>query len=501
MLNITSTGLLFFLNTLIGLWITPFLINRLGVEVYGMIPLANQITGYLSLMTIALTGAVGRFLSIEIIKQNYDNANQVFNTTFFLSVAISLVLLPFIAILIFLLPKLINIPKGHDIEIQLLFAAIFLTFIISFLQTGFLVSSWALNRFDLRNSAFAGGKIVQVIILILYFKYFQPNIWYFSVSLLISTIFSFILNIIIWRKLTPGFILSIDFFEPKLFIELLTMGKWFILEQVGTIFLLSMDLLLVNKLISPTAGGHYGSLLIIPFTIRNFFVTVLGVISPIQMNYFTQNNLIQLQKISAYSVRMISIALAFIVGVICVYSKNILTIWLGPEFEFLWPILVLLVFPLFLTLPFQTLFQLQIAFNKVKVPAIITLTFGILNVVLIYLSTVKLNLDLFGIALACGITYSSRKLFFSTTYAAKIQNLPLGHYIYQLIPGLFFLILVVVISSGISIIIPVTNIFSLVFVILISALLSLLIGFITIFQNDFSLLKSIFVTEPKSINF
>ena len=74
--NAVTNFLLFIVSTLLGLWFTPFLIKNLGVEVYGLVPLANSITNYLSLITLSINGGVGRFLAIELENKESNEANK-----------------------------------------------------------------------------------------------------------------------------------------------------------------------------------------------------------------------------------------------------------------------------------------------------------------------------------------------------------------------------------------------------------------------------------------
>ncbi|MDH5561926.1 MAG: hypothetical protein OEY59_13835, partial [Deltaproteobacteria bacterium] len=44
--NILFNGISFIFSVLIGFWYTPFLLSRLGSELFGFIPLANSVTSY-----------------------------------------------------------------------------------------------------------------------------------------------------------------------------------------------------------------------------------------------------------------------------------------------------------------------------------------------------------------------------------------------------------------------------------------------------------------------
>jgi len=93
-INIFSNLTLYGFSLIIGLWFTPYLIKNLSVAVYGLIPLATSVISYLSLITLSINGAVGRFLTIDIQKKNFEEANVTFNTALVGLIFIAAVTLP-----------------------------------------------------------------------------------------------------------------------------------------------------------------------------------------------------------------------------------------------------------------------------------------------------------------------------------------------------------------------------------------------------------------------
>ena len=66
------------MSFLISFFLSPYITKALGVEANGFVTLANQFVGYISLITIALTSMASRFISINIFKKNYEEANRYF---------------------------------------------------------------------------------------------------------------------------------------------------------------------------------------------------------------------------------------------------------------------------------------------------------------------------------------------------------------------------------------------------------------------------------------
>ena len=62
----------FMISILISMCITPFIINSLGAESYGFIPLTQHIVSYMTVITIALNSMSGRFFTIALKSGDKD---------------------------------------------------------------------------------------------------------------------------------------------------------------------------------------------------------------------------------------------------------------------------------------------------------------------------------------------------------------------------------------------------------------------------------------------
>jgi len=81
--NVLANLAYFVFNAGLQLWFTRYLIDNLGVATYGLVPLATNMTNYMAILTVALSGSVGRFLTIDLARGDVETANKTFNTSLF----------------------------------------------------------------------------------------------------------------------------------------------------------------------------------------------------------------------------------------------------------------------------------------------------------------------------------------------------------------------------------------------------------------------------------
>jgi membrane protein EpsK len=69
-------------NIAIGLYYTPYLVSKLGIVAYGLLPLALIINQYISVITGSLTSSFSIFYSIAVQREEYNKASEVISTSF-----------------------------------------------------------------------------------------------------------------------------------------------------------------------------------------------------------------------------------------------------------------------------------------------------------------------------------------------------------------------------------------------------------------------------------
>lgn len=421
--NLLGNGGVFVLNILIGLWYTPYLIRNLGVAAYGLVPLANSLTSYLSLINLSINGAAGRFLTLDLEREDFTSANRTFNTVLVGNTALAALTLPFVVGLVLLSPRWFDIPPGHERHAQWLFAATLFSYLITMVQSSFSVSSWARNRFDLRNAVIAVDRITRVGIVVAAFSFVQPSLWHVGLGFLGASAIGFAGDWLLWRRLTPQLHIQPTNFDRSRVRELFGMGGWLVIDQMGTLLFLKIDLVLANILLGAEIAGGYGSILLFSTMLRQLAQTVSTVLAPTILAKYAQGDKQAVKRISQQAVKFIGLALALPVGLLCGLSQPLLGLWLGPEFESLSSLLVVLTATLAINLSAQPLFSVNMAFKKVRLPGIATLVTGVANAGLAIV-LIELGWGAIGIAAAGAITLTLKNLLFMPLYTAAIQKLP-----------------------------------------------------------------------------
>ena len=179
-----------------------------------------------------------------------------------------------------------------------------------------------------------------------------------------------------------------------------SMGSWLSINYVGGVLFLAIDLLIVNRMFGPTAGGRYAAALQWSNLLRTIATVAVGVFVPTILYYYANHNIEQLTIYSRRAVKLVGLIVALPIGLVCGLSRPLLTTWLGPDFADLSWLLVLMTLHMAITLPEGPLYSIFTAANRVRIPAIVTIVLGLGNLGLAIFLAGPMGWGLFGVAAA-----------------------------------------------------------------------------------------------------
>jgi membrane protein EpsK len=423
-LNLIANLFNLLLSIILGIVIVPYLIRKLGIESYGLIPLTNYFIQYLSLVSLAINSAVGRYLAIALERSEYLKANNIFNTAFKANLVIATMLGLLCIPIIIYLDKIVSFPPGMQFQVQYLFSCGFISFIIGLVFSTFGVSGWCRNRFDLINAVNILRQGVYLSLLLVLLSYIRSDLISVGNALVISAFFASLANYFLSRFLLPNLEIRRGCFDWSVLKNLFSSSSWITINLLGSILYLRIDLLIVNKVFGPVANGEYASVLQWSTVLRMLGSAISSVFGPPFAFLYAKNQGEELLQYARKTIRYFGLILALPIGLICGFSKPLLALWLGPEFAKLSSLLILLTIHLCINIAVYPLFELQTSMLKVKLPGLVTLMMGIMNFLLALFLATHTNLGIYGVALAGAIMLTLKNFFFTPIYGALILGKP-----------------------------------------------------------------------------
>lgn len=421
-----------------AVWLTPYLVNHLGAAAYGLVPIAELFTQYVSIITANLSGAVNRFLVVELQKKN-GSPNVIFNSSLSLYVALVLIQIPIFYFGIRYADRLFTIPSELRTDALLLLGWSAGGFLLSLISGVFGVSLYSKNRLDISSTIHLARLLLRLALIVVLFSVWGPKLRYIGYIDFMLNVLMTMCSIYYWRKFTPELFISPRQVDWKILSPVFGMSVWTIINQLGALLYLRSDIWIINRFISPVIAGQYAAILVAANFIRQLGLLFSGQFGPVSMSYWAKGEMIEMRRLLVLSVKVLSVGLALPAAFMCIYGDRVLGLWLGPDFAKFSLLLVVLCIHLPINASVFPLFQLQTASNSVQVPALVTFTMGIVNVAVSYWLGVRLGMGALGVALATAMVLVLKNTLFTPLYGAYILEIPAFTFIKPLFSGILMM--------------------------------------------------------------
>lgn len=482
--NLISNIVFFIISLFIGLAIVPFFLDTLGAAAYALIPLATSITSYVVIIIDAVNTSVMRYLALDLQSGDKNASLCTFNSSLFGTLAISLLMIPVIIVIAGASPLVFDTGSETYGDVFLLFFFIFLAAVIRFLGNPFMVTLFSYNRLDFRNYVNITYVSLQFVLTLTIFILLNPSLPLLGISYIISSLVSVFLSIILSRKVCPELTISISHVSKKRSFEMMKTSGWAVINKIGALLRLQISIIVVNIL--------FGAIAETEFSLAFTWFTLLTTISAVLINVFipqlyafcSKNDTKGLIQFSKTIVRLVSEILILPLGLVCIFTPQLLSIWVGEEYAFLTPLVWIIILPLLIRTPGNIIYPLIIAYNKIHIAAIVSISVGILNLVLSISIPLVMNNGYYGVAYAWFIS-TVLEAVICLAYMAYVLRVPLRTYLVSALPSICCYLILMVIGYCINIIFyPQPQIFSLALCGGLISIIYLFLLFTFIFNKD-----------------
>jgi O-antigen/teichoic acid export membrane protein len=435
-INVVANVINIFLQVLVTIWLTRYLIGILGVAAFGVIALTGVLMGYLDILATGIFSTVSRYMTIEIRQEDFATANTTFNTAFLGQLAVTTGLVVFALAFSPYFSAVFNLPARAESDSQLLFLCVAFAFLLTMMSNLFSVSSFAYSRFVRSNAVNILALTVRISVILLLYSSFAAQMWYFGAAAIAAALITLTGQISLWRKLTPALHIHWRWFNTDRLRALFYFGVWTVVGGIGTMLLGRTDLIVVNAMFGPAATGAYATIAQLSMLFDCLSTSFVSVIRPMVLEKFAFSDMNGLRSVTSFSVKLLGIGLSLPVGILCGLAPLVLSTWLGNEFESLSRLMVIFMCHLGVNFSVRPMLDVANAMNKVKWPAIYNLGFGSMTVITSVAVAKYTGWGYEGVALVGALTWTLKNAIVIPVYTARILNAKWHCFFPDMLPGI-----------------------------------------------------------------
>lgn len=388
------SGIASVLNFLITMSVTPLVTNSLGTEAYGYITIVNNFISYATILTLALNSYATRYISVDYHKGDLNAANLYYNTVLKTNLISGMIILLIIFGITMNLDHIIVIPIALVRDVKILFVCMFLNFYFLLIGNTFLVSGYISNKLYIAGKNRVFGYLLELFLIIGCFKFFKPRVWYVGVGYFAYAVVIFITSYILVRKFTPALKMKKSFFSWLSVKKLVVAGVWNSINQLGNTLNSGLDLLISNIMLTPLIMGQLSIAKTIGGILCILYQLVSQAFQPMLLKEYASgknDSLIEKFKIAMQISGLIS-GTVFVGFVIL--GKKFYALWIpNQDISYIYNLTVITLVSYVLEGIVGPLYYIYTLTIKNKIPCIITLIGGIVNVFSMYILLRFTNLE------------------------------------------------------------------------------------------------------------
>lgn len=420
--NVASNVAFMLINFIMGIVLVPFYIRELGVAAYAIIPVATSITSYIVLMSDSLTSTVSRYLTIDI-RTDISSAQRTFNTAIVGFTWIVMAAVPVIAVIAFISPTIFDIATNSAISVQLLFLFILGAILISVWSNNFITAVYSRNRIDLMNSVKITQVALQIVLVVFFFTCVSRSVEYVGLAYFIAAIVYSILGYLMARHVCPELRISRGMFDITRLREMMSVGGWSLINSLGNLLFIQTSLLIVNIMLGAESGGYFGVIITVISAVSSLVDTLATIFAPVIYQMYSEGRYDAMCKVSRMAVKIVGLIMSMPIAFLCIYSGPVLTLWVGQEYAFLSDVVWATMFVMIGIGAISPAYSLTMVHLKVKVPGLITLTMGVVNVVITVMVVQFTDWGLVGVGATWSVTMFIKNCIINPWYIARVSEM------------------------------------------------------------------------------
>ena len=424
--NVGSSWSALATNVAVGIFLSPFILHRLGDAAFGVWVLIFSVTGYYGLFDLGIRSSIVRYVSKYTATGDREKLAQFVNTALFTYTSIGAVSMVLTALLSSYVERVFKVPPEMHSQARLLLLMVGASVSVGFplgVAGGMLEG---LQRFYILNWTSIGATLARAA-LIVYFL----NRGYGLITLALLTVslpvVSSILRGFVVLRLCP-MPLGLKYVDRASFRHMVNYGGTTFLVIVAARLRFRTDELVLGTMMSTIAVTWFNIGARIVDYSQEFVTSLSQIFVPMASQSEATGNLDRVRKIYLAGNRACAFLILPVTAILIVFGKHIIRIWVGARYvPHSYPVLVVMIIPFALMLSQAASGRVLFGLGKHRILATVTVIEGVANLILSIALVPQLGIV--GDALGTAIPLSFTCLWFLPRHLKKQIGVPVGTFL------------------------------------------------------------------------
>lgn len=370
------------LNTVVGFLFTPLLISFLGKDQYGLYQLVGSLIAYLNIMDLGLSNTTTRYYSGYKAVNDETSAENILALSGILYAGVSLlIVIAGLVLFHYCIPLYYHTLSAEDIVlVRNMFYVLLLNLAVVIPSNVFTAIINAHQKFIFARGLVLFTTLFRPLSVVAFLSVFNSVMTVVIVQTLFNIFVALLSVWYVFSKLKVKF--KLHYWNAKLVKEILTFSFFICIPGIISIAYWKTGQVILGAVVGAGAVAVYATAIQIAQGYMALSSSMSGVFLPqlsainAKTDDMTEINAIFLKTSRLQYYLMSYIFLGFVL-----YGRSFVNLWVGPEFEQVYPYSLILMAGLFVCLVQSTAVPIVQAKNKHAFRAVLYAVLGVINII------------------------------------------------------------------------------------------------------------------------
>jgi O-antigen/teichoic acid export membrane protein len=425
--NVGSSWFGLAVNMLVGFFVSPFILHRLGDEAFGLWVLTFSVTGYYGLFDLGIRSSIIKHVAHYTATKDDDGLARTINTSLFTYSCVALVLLLATFAGSAYVDRLFHVSPDFLRTARLLFLMVGSAIALGFPLGVFGGVLEGLQKFYWLNLTQAASTLLRALLIVIALNHGQGLVTVALITVALPLIAACLYILAVRRFIAVH--LRRKFVDLSCFRQLMGYGSITFIIIVAEQLRFQTDAVIIGVFLSASAITAFS----IGSKLADYAVgpvhNMADIFLPMASHFEATQNTSQLRRIFLEGNRVCGFIMFPICVTLLILGKSLIGVWVGSKYVPSYVILVLLLVP-------KSLYRAQAASNRVlfgmarhRPLAVVAVAEGVTNLIL-SIALIR-PLGIVGDAVGTAVPLLVTSLLFLPLYACRVVQVPMRTFLRQ----------------------------------------------------------------------
>jgi O-antigen/teichoic acid export membrane protein len=426
--NVGSSWFALAVNVLVGIFLSPYILHRLGDEAFGLWILIFSMTGYYGLFDLGIRSSIVRYVAKYSATDEHDELNRLVSTALWSYGAIGILAMAITLGATHFVNSIFRIPAEFVVTARWLLFMVGTSVSLGFPLGIFNGILEGLQRFYLLNFTNISATLIRALLIVIALQHGGGLLTVALITVTLPLLSNLVNATAVFRHLPLRL--------GARYVSRSTLRR--IASYIGTTFLIIIAGRLRFKTDALVIGTFVSAAAITYFTIGSRLVdyasevvsSLAQIFVPMSSQSQARGDLEGLQKIFVVGNRACAFIIFPITAVLTVLGKSIIEVWVGPKYGATsYPVLLILLYPTTLMLAQSASGRTLWGMAKHRTWAWVVLAEGTANLIL---SVILVRpYGILGDAVGTAIPLTCSMIFFLPYHLCRLLGIKLSTYLHR----------------------------------------------------------------------